>query len=236
MKSVERGLVLWLLLLAVSVTGRSHVAAAETNTLSYNMDSFGPSDDGSAMHRYADFLWTNHTKFRAGQAGPLPEELPSHLDTNGNWGLEVCGFQLGIRFQQSAFRVGDPVIALVYIRNISSSSDAVVLKRDPASKPRQNFRFALTHGETTNYWSWTRPVPSHPFFSTIISHGVPRNSQLYFIVRVDEMFDVSKAGEYLIQAQWPVQACRMGTVQIAAGTNVARISTGFAKFRVVEKP
>lgn len=246
MKHIQTNLLFLLAVLQVALL--TLPLYAETWTNLYVTGHFGPADDGSyTVDRYADLLRSYHIRLKKGIGGPLPEELPSHLDTNGNWGLAGAGFQLALRFQQPEFRAGEPVVALIYLRNISSPLEAVFIKNAAAPAARKNFSFELRQGAKTNQWSWTDPPPPdltrtqrstfggypHPY----LAPGVLKGTQKYFVVRVDQMFDVSKTGEYSIKATWPVRAGKLGTLQFQEpGTNMTYISTGFAKFRVVEKP
>lgn len=235
------------LLTVLQVALLSLPLSAEPCTNLYETDSFGPSDDGSYfVNRYAQFLNDQRLRVKQGLRGPLPEELPSHLDTNGCWGLVGAGFQLAVRFQQPEFRVGEPVAAFVYVRNVSSPLEAVYIKKSHNPGARKNFSFLLRQGERTNQWSWTEPPPPAPGIQPVypvrvpypyLAGGVLRNKQMYFVVRVDQVFDLSKPGEYSIQATWPVRAGKLGIFSYADPvTNQVHISTGFAKFRIVPKP
>ena len=215
--------------------------SAETWANLYVTDHFGDSDDGwRSMDWYADLLGDYHLKVKKGLCDPLPEEVPSHLDTNGNWGVVGAGFQLSLRFQKPEFRVGEPVVALIHLRNVSSLLEGVFVNTTASPRARKNFSFELRQAEKTNQWNWTNAPMSEwvgnpgPRYLPV---RIPRGTQHYFAVRVDGMFELKKAGDYSIKAIWPVRAAKPGIYHFNDSiTNQVHISTGFAKFRIVEKP
>ena len=49
------------------------------------------------------------------------ESLPAKDFPQGNWGAETGGFQLSCRFEKTMFTNGEPMIAIVLVRNVSTN-------------------------------------------------------------------------------------------------------------------
>lgn len=46
------------------------------------------------------------------------ESRPAHLDPEGNWGEPSAGMQMSIRLEKSSYKVGEPVEAIIIMRNL----------------------------------------------------------------------------------------------------------------------
>lgn len=120
-----------------------------------------------------------------------PESRPCETDSDGHWGEDVFGFRIGLRLAKRSFTNGEPVEAIVLLRNVSGKTR----------------HFPVPHGEPTGFqaiFNGKREMRSEP------GGGRPINakqwemwaqSQKRFVIRVDRRLDMSQPGKYIVWAQ-----------------------------------
>jgi hypothetical protein len=163
------------------------------------------------------------------QARHAPQSRPSEQDPAGNWGPVIEGFQLSVRFAKEVFTNGEPVAALILLRNvttkplwypISSGRDMEttcllerngqpVLRHD-AIKPGASFaeRLKGAYAGSEKFWR------------------CPPGTQRPFQIGLSEFFDLTN-GTYSVSVK------RKVTNQ--ARTDIAEVVSGPASFRIVAR-
>src|ERR1700743_1259734 len=65
-------------------------------------------------------LYGKHSK-QLQEAKKTKESLPADQFPEGNWGLVTNGFQLSLRFEKPSFNPGEPVAAIILLRNVTNA-------------------------------------------------------------------------------------------------------------------
>src|SRR5208283_2339530 len=55
------------------------------------------------------------------EAKKSKESLPAEEFPEGNWGTVTNGFQLSLRFEKTAFARGEPIVAVLLLRNTTNT-------------------------------------------------------------------------------------------------------------------
>src|SRR5262245_53267514 len=77
------------------------------------------TDDGDlTLHRNASKKRVIRQE-KIEEARLLPECQAAQVDTSGHWGSPTDGFRISLRFPTNTFRSGEPVIGVMYVRNVS---------------------------------------------------------------------------------------------------------------------
>lgn len=143
------------------------------------------------------------------------EFLPAENDPGGNWGQATNGVQISVRFYQTNFILGHPVEAVVLIRNVGEAP----LNFMWAAWVHYSCNLTMRlDGETL--------LPRIPRVEPdVAKHDGSAGTDLVFsgtqkreVLRLDKIFDLSRAGTYEIVAE------RKG------------VRSGTAKFEIVPKP
>jgi len=146
-----------------------------------------------------------------------PESQPARLDTNGHWGEVLFGFQVGLRFSKSTFTNGEPVNAIVYLRN---ASDAQIFW-PPIDGPEVG-AVALSK------MGILRSAETEPSGPSVKPYVILPHSQKRFTVRLDEIVAIKRPGEYQVWAQIPVaypRNCPPGTkIKVYSAVAIIRIT------------
>lgn len=135
------------------------------------------------------------TRIREAQASR--ESRPAERDPEGHWGRVVDGFQLSLRFDKQAFTNGEPVVATILMRNVSDK-ELGYIAQDVTKRP------SPIH---VSVWKEMEPL------SLKTNDDVPplasvRNVTLYprtqhkYQLRLETYYNLSKAGTYVVQAQY----------------------------------
>jgi hypothetical protein len=220
--------------------------AREQETIDTNIYSiFGSarSDDSGKMDGMMEMGWYQtdlhyQRDLRAqGLVEPMPEQLPAWRDTNGHWGAPVDRLQLSVRFHRREFLPGEPVHAMVVLRNLAVSPRVALFRQYLKSEARKNFAFVLRNGTNTMSWSWTDPKLSewHRGSGYFGGQTMEAHSQVTFFVRLDQIFDLSRPGEYWVQARWSDRDnSGQAKTNVVSGT-ATYVMSGAAPFRVVDR-
>ena len=57
---------------------------------------------------------------RIKDAAKLPESHPAEQDPEGHWGEATNGLQISLRFEKQTFTNGEPVNAVMFMRNVTN--------------------------------------------------------------------------------------------------------------------
>jgi hypothetical protein len=179
-----------------------------------------PETVGYERYSEREYLWN-----RLVTGETIEESKPASEDVGGNWGPPTDGLQMSVRLRRTEFLKGEPVVAVVILRNLAATNRWTYMERNPIA----NFEATLRCGEKSV--SWTNPPPVKPAAtsSDFTSYRVKlmESSQFLIVVRIDEILPLAQTGDYFLQlSRRELLADRRGFTNIVSGT---------AKFRLVEK-
>lgn len=175
----------------------------------YGTDS-GPNSFATRLflHRYLDV--------------PMPEEKTAAEDTGGNWGSLTNGLQLSVRVNVKEFLLGEPIAAVVILRNTTEKEALVTM----TPKLEDNFHVILEMGTNISHHNGRKlELPREQLRS---GQGVfpeririPPCSQIAALLRLDELFDISHITNYSLR------------VAVSEHLSSAQAASGKATFRIV---
>jgi hypothetical protein len=195
------------------------VAAQSTQT-----NQVWVTDDGSAYFESNGVFSLNPRKLAEAQR--LPECQPAELDPAGNWGTPGEGFQISLRLPKATYGTNEPIAATVITRNLTTNQiyfTVGMLKslEVVASRGGQPLRTKEEIGmeKLPPFQRELRAMRSHPH-----DWSVAPRTQSSETIRLDELFDLSVAGDYSVQVTRRVrQADGKGTAEVESGTAAFRI-------------
>jgi len=97
-----------IVLIVTLAVGRFLAGAMDTNVLYV-------TDDGSLFYNSSQGQYMDPAKVTA--AKKLRECLPAEQFPEGHWGPTILGYQISLRFEKPAFTNGEPIHAIILIRN-----------------------------------------------------------------------------------------------------------------------
>jgi hypothetical protein len=153
---------------------------------------------------------------------------PVENDPNGNWGKVLEGFQLSIRFNKFSFTNGEPITAMVTLRNVTNKllwypvsygedteTTFVLMKGQD-----QVLRKDEPHG--TNFFDRVRAVHR----GSEGSWASPVGTQRKFPFELNTIYDLNTNGEYLVQAKRKIpNIAQNAVVEITSGRATIQIIT-----------
>ena len=148
-----------------------------------------------------------------------PESRPADQDPEGHWGSPTEGFQLSVRFPTNTFRVGDPIVAYAYLRNLTNSYREYILGWGDKASPACDVVITDARGQE---------LPSKRLFNNLIvsartSRVQPLMQHRYW-VRLDNIVDLRHPGEYTARTTAAVVSMDgKGRIDISSGPAVIRI-------------
>lgn len=116
------------------------------------------------------------------------ESRPAAQDPEGNWGEATNGFQMSIRFANTNYSVGEPLTAVVLIRNVAQKSETynrpvrIIAAKNGSVLKRKN---------DTGPFVITMPPQTSLFPQTQHRYGIEINKD----------YDLSENGKYTFQAE-----------------------------------
>ncbi len=156
------------------------------------------------------------------------ESRPSEADPEGNWGEVTEGFQLSIRLEKEVFTNGEPVNATVILRNVSGRplKYEVMYGADDGIKLnllKGESRVAVTNNPTgTNFLDRLRTIRS----GSMGIYTSPPGTQRKFTKRIDQGFDLTSTGGYVVTAKRTVPSTNAAAFKNAV--------SGSARFRIAD--
>lgn len=159
------------------------ISAQTTNVIPTNVF---PTDDGF-------LFWYNHngrviaTK-KIKEAENSKECRPADEDPEGHWGTPSKGLQLSLRFEKQTFTNGEPIEAVILIRDITNQP--VVYFRPTRVKAMKDGK-VLKRKDDTGVIIITMPPET-----TLFAQTQQKNHE-----RLDQIYDLSQDGKYVFQAE-----------------------------------
>ena len=181
---------------------------------------------------------------RIARGEPISEIMPAEHDPSGNWGIATNNWQLSLRFRRSEYLKGEPVPAVVILRNLSSAGHD--LKGRVEAGYCFGIRFTACRGtsdplpvrkEEIERYAELKPSPEREPISPgpvlpvsgFLPLGLAGKTERLITVDVNRFHDLSQPGEYLVQARLPVFATTNESPKF-------EIVSGTVTFQIVEKP
>ena len=125
---------------------------------------------------------------RIKNAAKLPESRPAEQDTEGHWGEATNGLQISLRFEKQTFTNGEPVNAVMFVRNVTNQ---------PVAYLQLTQILATKNGKPLDQ---KRANDGEIFISTPMSATIFPQTQKKTISRLDQIYDLTQNGEYIFQA------------------------------------
>jgi hypothetical protein len=121
------------------------------------------------------------------------ELMPESMFTNGNWGTEVEGVRVSLRFDKETYRVGEPIIATVIVRN--------TLLRNVTNKivhTAMTYPLPYSIINTLNNTQVKKIDPLEPIFGETMTGSLPAGMQDRLRELFGTKYDLRK-GTYTVQ-------------------------------------
>lgn len=188
-----RDLLILLMVLIHATTMAAQPLIPTTNTIPPNL--FLTDESRLFWYRKGERLIETR---RIEEALKSKECRPAAQDPEGHWGQVTRGFQLSLRFDKQQFTNGEPVVATIFMRNVSTNrlsylTDTLTTHPAPVDVLVQKTHEALKLKTETAH--------------TIIT-GTARMASLYpqtqhkYRVRLDRYYDLSEKGVYNVRAEY----------------------------------
>jgi hypothetical protein len=138
------------------------------------------------------FWYRHHERLvevnRIKDAANLPESRPAEQDPEGHWGEATNGLQISLRFEKQIFTNGEPVNAVMFVRNVTNQ---------PVAYLQLTQILATKNGKPLNQ---KNANDGEIFISTPMSAIIFPQTQKKNQKRLDQLFDLTENGEYIFQA------------------------------------
>jgi LPXTG-motif cell wall-anchored protein len=143
----------------------------------------------------------------------------------GNWSLPLRGFQVSLRFPTNKYSIGQPIMAVVLVRNVSSN---LIYFGSPDGQAPVTFVVA----DDTRRSVKVKPSGvQQPWSSKGV--GLQPKTQRKYLERLDNRFELTRPGTYVISA---VMALDGGNFEIQSGNALVEIVEGPATTPTPEIP
>ena len=162
-----------------------NISAQTTNSIPSNLFL---TDNGFLFWYKSGQRLINVKKIK--EAEKSPESRPAIEDPEGHWGQPTNGFQLSLRFEKQTFTNGEPIVAVMLIRNVTNAPlthfkpTYVKVTRDGQPLKRKNGN-GLDLIEIT-MWPETTLFPQ-------TQHRYQEN--------LNQSYDLNESGGYVFQAE-----------------------------------
>jgi hypothetical protein len=160
--------------------------AADTNLFYVTDDSRFYDPAGMRMHM-------DPQKIEAARTNR--ECLPAADFLEGNWGQALGGYQLSLRFEKQIFTNGEPVLAILLLRNVTNT--IVNYAALPVGYSDGPIGFEVRDSDGRNFPQHRYPLPllmGHEFIKDVVPFA-----QVKFLERLDKRFDLTN-DVYFVQA------------------------------------
>lgn len=117
-----------------------------------------------------------------------PESRPAIKDPQGNWGEATNGFQMSIRLAKTNYSAGEPVTAIVLIRNVAQKSETYFRPVGIVAMRNGN---VLKRKNGTGPFEITVPPQTSLFPQT----------QHRYQIEINKDYDLGESGNYTFQAE-----------------------------------
>lgn len=122
----------------------------------------------------------------------LPIAFPAEEDSKGNWGMPLEGMQLSFRLEKYSYEVGEPIKALILLRNLSLQDAS--WRGTRGTEEDYTFFISQTNG------SMVSRRKANPFVTDVSGHSidVASRSQNAYWIDLDIAYDLTVPGTYQI--------------------------------------
>ncbi len=128
------------------------------------------------------------------------ESRPAAQDPEGHWGGTTEGFQMSVRFEKESFHAGEPIVAIVLIRNATSRKvfyrDFISLKTDSPV-----CQFDVLDAQPQPVARLDAKAPSDITDGPHIPRVLDPGTQCRYEVKLDAKFKLDQPGKYSIRAR-----------------------------------
>ncbi len=159
------------------------------------------TDDGLLFQGFGSDRSPDPEKVKAARL--LKECRPAAQDPEGNWGSVSEGFQMSLRFEKDSFEAGEPIPATIIIRNVAQQ----FLWYPDYSPKRLNIKLFVINGEKKLIPRRDEPKGELTFqerlkyaITSVDRMPVYAGTQRKHVLDLNELFDLSTAGTYVIYA------------------------------------
>lgn len=150
------------------------------------------------------------------QAKESPESRPENQYPEGNWGKPSEGFRISLHFPKVSHTNGEPIEAIVLIRNISQETLSYVFER-----PEWSLRFSV-HDSQNRVLKDLHPTESWGLGGKELL--VYPSTQRRFVLRLDRHFNFESPGNYSIKVDAKVPKLdKTGESDATSGTATLKI-------------
>ncbi len=138
------------------------------------------------------------------------------------WGAITNGFQLSLQLGKHEYRLGDPIIATIFLKNVRKTPATLA-----AFGPTTDIKISVTYGDG-------KPVPRTRYGIEVdksqeITASTPivieSGKQFGYKIEVHTIFDMTAEGDYLITAKRQVPK--------ESGKGVAEVMSNAVKVKIV---
>ena len=132
---------------------------------------------------------------KAEEAKQSRESLPANDFTEGNWGQPFHGIQLSLRFDKKDYANGEPITAILLVRNVTNHYVSVAGSIKTGGNGPIDFIVTDIDGhKLSSMWkNVAASVSANPGIS------IPAQAQRKFYEQLDKIYDLTN-GTYLVQA------------------------------------
>lgn len=143
------------------------------------------------------------------------------------WGDGTEGFVIGLVFDQSEFRTGEPIVATVATKN---TSEVVRYVRTWRQRPEKEYTFFITRNGNES----VEPLPPQLSIESLSYQQLNPNVTVTNKVRLDTKYDFSKPGMYTMMAARWIPLNNFSTNPWPPQTNWGQIRSGSATLYVTD--
>lgn len=155
-------------------------------------------------------------------AASLDEARPALLDKEGNWGFPVEGFQLSLRFTKWIYTNGEPIEAVILLRNVTEN----ILDSVTASRGAGEYEFSVTGAANQRVpLLYNEPQDRISKFggSPKAFRILPR-TQRKFVVELGRRWQPRQSGTYIVSVWRNVMSAQRGAMaELRSGNALLRI-------------
>ena len=149
------------------------------------------------------------------------EGVGSEKDADAHWGAVTAGFRHSIRLSKESFTNGEPVIATIILRNVSDRVRTYLVQ----DRRDLDDMVVLTDGQKRVPHRY-EPGPNASFPEKVQAARrgsdwhceLPKGTQRKFVVNLNDVYDLSKGGQYTVSATRMVRdESRLALTNVVSG-------------------
>jgi len=143
----------------------------------------------------------------------LPIARLAEEDWEGNWGFPLEGIQLSFRLEKYTYEVGEPMKALVLLRNVSEKT----IEWRGSAGAENECLFAISREGGT----WVERRKANPWFTDISGRPtvILPQAQVAYWIRLDLVYDLMTPGNYGLYVAYNIpRRAESGAVEIRSSS------------------